>query len=659
MPDQTPHTLAITDADIDAVAKEFHCDFSDAERREVLRCASTRDVQACPGSGKTTLLVAKLAILSSKWTCRDQGMCVLSHTNVAREEIEKRLAYHPTGHRILSYPHFVGTIQTFVDTFLALPCLRNRGKRVAFVDNDLFRSRILKLSRTYRYIQTLMAKKRQQGRQVVRNLHFSFVDGSLELDLGRLRLGANRPTFKELLRLKVKIRNQGILRFDDMYAFAQEYIHRFPCLINAMRLRFPWVFIDEMQDTNSLQEKLLNDLFQEGVILQRFGDTNQAIFGDEDSSQHQNSFPRQHPLIVSTSKRFSVSIARLACPLTADCPQSLEGNPDHPHRRHTIFLFDKRSVHRVPNAFGDLVAEQYKPALPSGFTARIVGLRKKPPERALQAKFPFCVGCYWPGFQPDATSTSANPASLAGYVGVARTALRRSGECGEPYDILLRGILRLLHAQGVNSAQGEHFTKTGLIQTMRDLDDQAMPAFKMVLRDLLLTREPPTAQSWSRDRLRLREALAPLISATLTDEARDLIKWRGAPSQPTASADTPPDSANIYRCIAAAHGLEIPVGTIHSVKGQTHTALLLLETFLKNSYDLRALLPFLCRECDRTQLKPLLRRQMKCDYVAMTRPTELLCLAICKDHIDLPRHRQPLQARGWTIRDLTAEEPRP
>jgi hypothetical protein len=45
------------------------------------------DYEACPGSGKTTLLVAKLAILAMRWSHRQQGICVLSHTNAARDEI--------------------------------------------------------------------------------------------------------------------------------------------------------------------------------------------------------------------------------------------------------------------------------------------------------------------------------------------------------------------------------------------------------------------------------------------------------------------------------------------------------------------------------------------------------------------------------------------
>jgi DNA helicase-2/ATP-dependent DNA helicase PcrA len=106
-------------------------------RREVLKDMASIDVSACPGSGKTTLLVAKLAILANKWKYRTKGICVLSHTNAARDEIEKRIGYSAVGRDLLAYPHFIGTIHGFVDQFLALPWLRSKGYPIKMVNTDL------------------------------------------------------------------------------------------------------------------------------------------------------------------------------------------------------------------------------------------------------------------------------------------------------------------------------------------------------------------------------------------------------------------------------------------------------------------------------------------------------------------------------------------
>ena len=109
----------------------------DAPRRAFLKRRTTVDVSACPGSGKTTLIVAKLAILAGKWPHRTRGICVLSHTNVAREQIEHRLGSSVAGQRLLSYPHFIDTIHGFVNRFLALPWLLSNGYPSPTIDDDV------------------------------------------------------------------------------------------------------------------------------------------------------------------------------------------------------------------------------------------------------------------------------------------------------------------------------------------------------------------------------------------------------------------------------------------------------------------------------------------------------------------------------------------
>lgn len=93
-------------------------DAFDGERKEALKNLSTVDIQACPGSGKTTLLVAKLAILAKYWTNNKQGICILSHTNAARKEIEDKLGNTDLGKKLLSHPHFIGTIHGFLINIL-------------------------------------------------------------------------------------------------------------------------------------------------------------------------------------------------------------------------------------------------------------------------------------------------------------------------------------------------------------------------------------------------------------------------------------------------------------------------------------------------------------------------------------------------------------
>ena len=63
---------------------------------------------------------------------------MISHTNAAREEVEKKLAHHPAASAFLGYPHFIGTVTAFLDRYIALPYLRGLGWSVHRIDDEVF-----------------------------------------------------------------------------------------------------------------------------------------------------------------------------------------------------------------------------------------------------------------------------------------------------------------------------------------------------------------------------------------------------------------------------------------------------------------------------------------------------------------------------------------
>jgi superfamily I DNA/RNA helicase len=96
----------------------------------------------------------------------------------------------------------------------------------------------------------------------------------------------------------------------------------------------------------------------------------------------------------------------------------------------------------------------------------------------------------------------------------------------------------------------------------------------------------------------------------------------------------------------------VKVDTIHSVKGQTLRALLLVETF-NDEYDLLRLLKDGYLKGSPTDRRPGPRRlrQLKLAYVAMTRPKDLLCLAMLDDHVG-DTDRRALGDLGWVVKAL-------
>ncbi len=115
--------------------EDFHFD---DERIRFIKWLKSGDLLAVPGSGKTTALRAKLYVLSQNLPLKDgRGILAISHTNVAVEELKNKLQQHCP--QLFEYPNFIGTIQDFVDTFLALPFyIQKYGHKVDVVDADRY-----------------------------------------------------------------------------------------------------------------------------------------------------------------------------------------------------------------------------------------------------------------------------------------------------------------------------------------------------------------------------------------------------------------------------------------------------------------------------------------------------------------------------------------
>ena len=126
------------------------CHFPE-DAKAVIRCWHSRDVAACPGSGKTTVLLAKLKILADRMPLDNgAGICVLSHTNVAVNELKAKMS--DSSEKMMGYPNYVGTIQSFIDKFVTLPYLKRKfGKSVQVVDTRTYAEHLYRIIASWKY----------------------------------------------------------------------------------------------------------------------------------------------------------------------------------------------------------------------------------------------------------------------------------------------------------------------------------------------------------------------------------------------------------------------------------------------------------------------------------------------------------------------------
>jgi DNA helicase-2/ATP-dependent DNA helicase PcrA len=658
----------VTDADIRWASNllglgenGFHGEDGDDARQAVLKTNDPLDVAACPGSGKTTLLVAKLAILAQKWPHRTRGICVLSHTNAARHEIETRLGNTSVGRGLLSYPHFVGTIHGFVNDFLAVPWLRSKGFSIKMIDTHISTHRRWN-ALTYGTRQGIERNHEGPSLLQVKSPDFSV----RQMQWGGHPLGLNSPTYVKIREICKRSICEGYFCYDEMFVWADELMQKCPGVVPVIRNRFPMLFIDEAQDNREEQSKLLHCVFIDGdrsVLRQRFGDANQAIFDEDAKEATTDIFPDEAiKKNLPNSHRFGQVIADFADPL-ALCPHGLKGQgPKQRHVasvqgcQHSVFLFDKDSAKRVLDAYGELLVSTFRDQ--HIFTA--VGQVHRPPEEDTEDKFPRHIAHFWPDYNPELSRKDPKPSSFVGHVSVGQTKAAAAGEAFPAVDSIAEGVLRLAESLVDGCVDCNRRQRHRLVLELLDKTPDVQACYNAMVGRLGARRIELTKETWENRWCGIARRIGASISGVTSSNAKAeaFLAWQGEPGGDASGHSKRKSSENIYRFQKDGRTVAIQLGSIHSVKGQTHTATLVLETFWYK-HNLESIRDWLCNgKCGGHGTGVQIKNRLKLHYVAMTRPTHLLCLAMKRSTFEKvngeldQRLLKKLTDRGWVVKEL-------
>lgn len=616
--------------------------FDDAERRQALLENGSRDFNAVPGSGKTSLLAAKLLLLANKWPHANKGVCILSHTNVAREEISRRLAQTEEGSRLLTYPHFLGTIHGFVNQFLALPALRSLGLQVDVIDDEIFAKRAMaKLSGNRFFTLRGWLRRQPNGDALVSKLFFKGADLNV-LSEGGFLPSEKSDSGKQLATIKRELAQAGVFRHRDIFAFADVALSCCPDLLDAVHRRFPMVFVDEMQDTSWEQEDILNRLFDGKSVVQRFGDVDQKVIVN-DGEGDKATFPRAGHGKVSTSKRFGPRIAdavasvRLSkLPVKGDAADDVSP---------VLLLYKTADVGKVMHRFGQIVVDRFDADALRGQTVRAMCTRKSVDGAVDPGRH---LGDYWPAF-----AQAQRAVETGGSDGFWR--LLEMQPSGRPATLADRASdVRGAVLQVLRAAQAP--VMTGLRDgraLIRAVAEQAGNASALQQLVLELTLKPELF-----DTPQAREALPELLHGRLGDllppgMSLETFKSLDVFAQPAVA--TTGESPKMCVVVHSGREFDFSLGTVAGMKGETHLASLLLESYGGKSrkFDLEIALPYIAGLGKNiAKLSPLQQVQMRNVYVAMSRPTRFLCLAANESRVALDI-RRALETKGWLIEHVT------
>lgn len=245
-------------------------------------------LSARPGTGKTTTVTEYCLDLAADWHVRHQpwqGIAVLSYTNVAKEEIETRIRYIGAAHVLLRNPHFVGTLDAFVNQQIFLP----HGARPMGYTNG----RPLLVGEPYHQWKPAWSLHNSSPNGAYKPVFFDCY--TLDRDDQPMRIDSTPRTIRpgtalvapavsnanaeKITAMKRHVWNHGMALQADANYLAYQTIRSSPSLTAALACRFPVLVVDEAQDMTEIQHAIIDALVAAGlrhVVL--VGDENQAIY---------------------------------------------------------------------------------------------------------------------------------------------------------------------------------------------------------------------------------------------------------------------------------------------------------------------------------------------------------------------------------------------
>lgn len=610
----------ISDQDIQAAEELLlpHGAHFPEDARNVIRCWHSTDVAACPGSGKTTVLLAKLKLLADRMPLENgAGICVLSHTNVAVNEIKNRLSDYAD--RLLSYPNYIGTIQSFIDRFVTMPYLRNiSGQNVQVVDSLTYAQHMLSKIQheaKYKVLDYVTRNNFETGGQFSDRINHTQAlhirdDGALYIGKQKRPLaGVGKASAKQYKELMVELlKDEGIIRYQDAYVYASVAIDELPAeYTDLFSSRFQYVFIDEYQDCNNLQRQAIDAIFDpQKCAVFKIGDSDQAIYNSAEDTTP-DWIPQPDFLPIMTSCRFNQEIANVLCKLKKG-EKNIATLAGATGAKPVLLVFSPEKIDRVIGGF--ISALEKHELYDNNGVYKAIGAVKRENLSGLK------IGSYWTEFDGSANKKS----EYSYWVLVDEIAqYLLEGKLYKAEQSVRRLLCRVFHYIPIkHPVSGKDYT---MVTMKKLLDDKYRESYCQWIYEMSRMQKIERCSVDQMVRQRINELLR------INDPRRpDIFTALPESFLEEATGANFVDISEKNVLIDPIRGRRIVFDTIHGVKGETHDATLYLETNRQGASDLNRILPYFgVGRCGSSNLHDSSR---KLAYVGMSRPKKLLCVAM-------------------------------
>jgi DNA helicase II / ATP-dependent DNA helicase PcrA len=247
-------------------------DLNPVQQKAVLKTEGPLLVFAGAGSGKTRVLTYKIAYLIREKNVPPWNILAVTFTNKAADEMRERVQ------RLLGGSAQGAWISTFHSACVRI--LRRHIEPLGFKRNFV----IYDEQDQDRHLKAVM---REQG------LDFKiYHPRALQSEIEQLKRSGITPDqyrpsqfniFQKRLaqvyqRYQENLRRNNALDFEDLLAFVDLLFRRFPDILRSYQELWRYVMVDEFQDTNLIQYRLIQQIVQKHRNIFVVGDDDQSIY---------------------------------------------------------------------------------------------------------------------------------------------------------------------------------------------------------------------------------------------------------------------------------------------------------------------------------------------------------------------------------------------
>ena len=267
---------------------------------------------AVPGSGKTTVLVTRLGYMIYAKGIAPEKILTVTYTVAGTEDMAARFAslFGTDMADRLTFKTINGICAGIIHTYG-----RKTGRTPFALLND---EKVIADTLAKIYQKTERTYATESDLQTVRTL-ITYIKNSMltDAEIREMDKTADMKISAIYKEYNTWLREQKLMDYDDQMVYAYTMLQRFPELLRLYQDKFPYLCVDEAQDTSKIQHAIIALLASKTENLFMVGDEDQSIYGFRAAyPEALLSFEKNHPgakvLLMEENFRSGAGIVKAA-----------------------------------------------------------------------------------------------------------------------------------------------------------------------------------------------------------------------------------------------------------------------------------------------------------------------------------------------------------